>query len=107
MARAIETAIEGERTHGIESSRHPHLHAVARAVAGSAVLALLRRQRALSYRRHDAVLRDVGRLSRAAAGLRDARALARTIGCGCTAVPICRAAFGALENLPCGALYSA
>src|SRR5215470_17226119 len=80
MARAIETAIEGERTHGIESSRHPHLHAVARAVAGSAVLALLRRQRAVPHRRHDAVLCHVGRLSRVVVGLCDARALARAIG---------------------------
>src|SRR5262245_6036597 len=73
-------AIEGERTYGFESSRHPHLHAVSRAVAGSAVLALLRRQRAVSHRRHDAVLCHVGRLSRVVVGLCDARALARAIG---------------------------
>src|SRR5690348_17109594 len=90
--KAIEKAIEGERTDGFESSRHPHLHAVSRAVAGGAVLAFLRRQRAIPHRRYDAVLCHVGCLPCAVAGLRDARALA------CAAVPICRAAFGALES---------
>ena len=102
-------AIEGERTYGFESSRDPDLHAFHRLVAGSAVLALLRRHRSLPH----------GRLRRSStpcgAPISCCCSAASCAGCRAraasysraSAVPICRAAFGALEKLLCAPLYFA